>query len=126
MKRLHIHIATDDLAASIKFYSAMLGAPPTKVKGDYAKWALDEPSVNLSVSTLKNCCGDKGLQHLGIETTDEDELENHIDNLRAAVPDLGNAQAETCCYAKSTKTWTTDPSGVSWENFYSFDDSDIH
>ena len=24
----------------------------------------------------------------------------------------------TCCYAKSEKSWTTDPDGVPWEAFY--------
>lgn len=39
MKRLHVHVAVDDLAASIKFYSAMFAAEPTVTKDDYAKWA---------------------------------------------------------------------------------------
>jgi catechol 2,3-dioxygenase-like lactoylglutathione lyase family enzyme len=29
MKRLHVHVAVDDLAASIKFYSALFAAEPT-------------------------------------------------------------------------------------------------
>ena len=37
MKRLHVHVAVDDLAASIRFYSAMFAAEPTVAKDDYAQ-----------------------------------------------------------------------------------------
>jgi hypothetical protein len=26
----------------------------------------------------------------------------------------------TCCYARSDKSWVTDPAGVHWETFYTF------
>ena len=46
MKRLHVHVAVDDLAASIRFYSVMFATGPTVSKDDYAKWMLDDPRVN--------------------------------------------------------------------------------
>jgi predicted enzyme related to lactoylglutathione lyase len=50
MKRLHVHVAVDDLAASIKFYSTMFASEPTVTKIDYAKWMLDDPRVNFAIS----------------------------------------------------------------------------
>src|SRR5690349_1807358 len=47
MKRLHVHIAVDDLNKSIGFYSTLFGAKPSVVKPDYAKWMLEDPKVNL-------------------------------------------------------------------------------
>ena len=41
MKRLHVHIAVDDLQRSIGFYSALFAAQPSVTKTDYAKWMLD-------------------------------------------------------------------------------------
>ena len=40
MKRLHVHVAVDDLAQSIRFYSTLFAAEPAVVKEDYAKWML--------------------------------------------------------------------------------------
>ena len=51
MKRLHIHVAVEDLAASIGFYSKLFAAPPTVAEPDYAKWMLDDPRVNFAIST---------------------------------------------------------------------------
>ena len=34
MKRMHVHVAVDDLAASINFYSALFAAAPSVVKPD--------------------------------------------------------------------------------------------
>lgn len=46
MKRLHVHVAVENLPQSIGFYSALFAAQPAVVKTDYAKWMLDDPRVN--------------------------------------------------------------------------------
>ena len=46
MKRLRVRVAVDDLAANVRFYSTVLGAPPTVVKDDHAKWMIEDPRVN--------------------------------------------------------------------------------
>ncbi len=43
MKRLHVHVAVDNISTSIGFYSALFAAQPSVVKDDYAKWMLDDP-----------------------------------------------------------------------------------
>jgi catechol 2,3-dioxygenase-like lactoylglutathione lyase family enzyme len=65
MKRLHVHVSVDDLAASTRFYSTLFGAAPTVIKDDYAKWMLEDPRVNFAISTR---AGRKvGISHLGIQ-----------------------------------------------------------
>jgi predicted enzyme related to lactoylglutathione lyase len=64
MKRLHVHVAVDDLPASMKFYSALFAAEPSVVKPDYAKWMLDDPHVNFAISARGRAAG---LDHLGIQ-----------------------------------------------------------
>ena len=48
MKRFHIHVGVEKLDESIRFYSALFGAEPVKMKPDYAKWLLDDPRVTLA------------------------------------------------------------------------------
>jgi catechol 2,3-dioxygenase-like lactoylglutathione lyase family enzyme len=36
MKRLHVLISVDSVAASIDFYSTLFGAEPSVIKSDYA------------------------------------------------------------------------------------------
>ena len=57
MKRMHVHVAVDDLTASINFYSALFAAEPSIVKRDYAKWMLDDPRVNFAISARGRAAG---------------------------------------------------------------------
>ncbi len=72
MKRLHVHVAVDDLANSIGFYSTLFGAPPTVTKDDYAKWMIEDPRVNFAISQGSD--NRKGIEHLGIQAETTEEL----------------------------------------------------
>src|ERR1700743_1429779 len=72
MKRLHVHVSVEDVSHSIGFYSALFAAQPTVVKSDYAKWMLEDPRVNFAISTRGRT---PGLDHLGIQVEDLDELD---------------------------------------------------
>ncbi len=43
MKRLHIHLAVENLAQNIEFDSTLFTCQPTVQHEDYAKWMLDDP-----------------------------------------------------------------------------------
>jgi len=115
MKRFHVHIAVDDLQANIRFYSSIFGSEPSVVKGDYAKWMLEDPRVNFAISTR----GDKpGVNHLGIQAGSDAELKDlRVRLIEAQAPVLEQKEA-ACCYAKSDKYWTLDPQGIAWETFH--------
>ncbi len=51
MKRFHVHLHVNDLAANIAFYSRLFDAAPTRVEADYAKWMLEDPRVKFAIST---------------------------------------------------------------------------
>jgi hypothetical protein len=114
MKRLHVHVAVDDLQRSIGFYSALFAARPSVTKPDYAKWMLDDPRVNFAISTRG---GRVGLDHLGIQAEDKDELKEIYGRLHHADGDVIEQGQTSCCYAKSEKSWIDDPAGISWETF---------
>lgn len=123
MKRLHVHIAVDDLTRSIDFYSTLFSAEPTVLKGDYAKWMLDDPRVNLAISQRG---ASAGVEHLGIQVETGDELAEVYERLRDADASVLEEGATTCCYAKSEKSWVQDPSGVAWEVFHTTGDSAVY
>ena len=55
MKRFHVHVSVDDLAASVRFYSVVFAAPPTILKDDYAKWMIDDPRLIFAISRRRLC-----------------------------------------------------------------------
>lgn len=120
MKKLHIHIRTKNLDRSVAFYSAMFGAEPTRLEADYAKWLIDDPSANISLSTHH---GAVGVDHVGISVETPEDLEAIAGRLRNAGSPLFQEEATTCCYAQSNKYWVRDPQEASWELFQTFGDS---
>jgi len=114
MKRMHVHVAVDDLQHSVGFYSALFAAQPTVIKSDYAKWMLDDPRVNFAISARGR---NAGLDHLGIQVENKDELGEVYARLQKAGSNVIEQGQTNCCYAKSEKSWIDDPSGVSWETF---------
>jgi catechol 2,3-dioxygenase-like lactoylglutathione lyase family enzyme len=117
MKRLHVHIAVDDLDKSVGFYSTLFGAQPGVLKSDYAKWMLEDPRVNLAISQRNRAAG---VDHLGIQVESDGELRELAARLKTAGGQTRDQEATTCCYAQSNKAWVNDPSGVRWETFFTF------
>lgn len=123
MKRLHVHVAVDDIEKSIGFYAALFAAAPAVVKADYAKWMLDDPRVNFAISKR----GTKaGLDHLGIQVETQAELSEVYDRLQKADRPVLEEGATTCCYAKSEKSWIADPTGIAWETFFTTGESTVY
>jgi predicted enzyme related to lactoylglutathione lyase len=114
MKRMHIHVAVEDLQRSIGFYSALFATQPAVVKPDYAKWMLDDPRVNFAISTRGR---QPGLDHLGIQVENADELHEVYARLREAGGAVTEQGQTACCYARSEKSWIDDPAGIAWETF---------
>jgi catechol 2,3-dioxygenase-like lactoylglutathione lyase family enzyme len=123
MKRMHVNLSVADIPTSVKFYTGLFGVEPTVLKVDYAKWMLDDPRVNFAIAARGKRTG---LDHLGIQVEDHDELTEVYGRLKAAegpVLEQGNV---TCCYAKSEKSWITDPQGVAWEAFLTHGESTVY
>ncbi len=123
MKKLHIHIKTKDLDRSVAFYSAMFGVKPSKLETDYAKWLLDDPLANISLSTHADATG---VDHVGISVDSREALEEIAERLRSEGSSLMEEEATTCCYAQSNKYWARDPQEAVWELFQTFGDSDTY
>lgn len=124
MKRFHVHVAVNDLPASIAFYSTAFGQPPTVRKDDYAKWMLEDPRINFAISHRG---ARVGVNHLGLQADNAEELADLRIHFAAAdassVVDENNV---SCCYARSDKHWVRDPQGIAWEAFHSLGDVPLY
>lgn len=123
MKRLHVHLAVDDLVTSIQFYQTLFAAEPTVIKADYAKWMLDDPRVNFAISTRP---AEKGLDHFGMQVETQEELQAVYGRLQQANGPVIEEGAAVCCYAKSEKAWIGDPQGLPWEVFLTSGESTVY
>ena len=123
MKRLHVSVAVSDIAKSVDFYSTLFATAPSVRKSDYAKWMLDDPRVNFSISSRGT---KKGVDHLGIQVDDDSELAAVAGRLAKAGQSIFEQKATTCCYAQSNKAWVHDPEGVAWETFHTFGESTVY
>ena len=117
MKRFHVNVAVADLQKSTQFYSTLFGTAPAVAKGDYAKWMLEDPRINFSISQSGR---NRGINHVGLQADSTDELAEIQARLAAAGEDTFDQADAECCYAKSTKTWVRDPDDVAWETFVTF------
>jgi catechol 2,3-dioxygenase-like lactoylglutathione lyase family enzyme len=76
MKRIHIAISVQDVAASVADYSQRLGCKPcSMVDGEYALWRSD--TVNFSIRQTGEVIG--SLRHLGWEDPDAIAFSKDVD-----------------------------------------------
>lgn len=123
MKRLHVNLKVESIDKSVGFYSALFSTEPTVQKPDYAKWMLEDPRVNFSISLTTN---ELGIEHLGIQAETNEELSDlykAIDKAEGTVRPEGDT---VCCYAQSHKSWIKDPQGVEWEIFHTYGESEVN
>ncbi|OEK04727.1 ArsI/CadI family heavy metal resistance metalloenzyme [Roseivirga misakiensis] len=123
MKRIHINLSVKDVQRSIEFYSALFGTSPSFIKQDYAKWLLNDPSVNFSISQTP---GVTGINHLGIQADNEEELSQLYHQVGEAKGKVRNEGDTICCYAHSNKQWIKDPQDVEWEMFYTYGQTEVN
>ncbi len=77
MKKLHLAIATNDIAASVQDYTARLGCKPCVViENQYALWRTE--TLNVSVRQDSSCKPGE-LRHLGWEDAEAMEFTSSKD-----------------------------------------------
>lgn len=122
--RVHININASDLDRSIAFYTRLFGTGPSKVRGDYANWRLDEPGLHLALVSRPGFAKNAGGEHFGIEVAEGDKLSTWREQAQAAGLQLRIEEQVTCCYAVADKWWVADPDGNEWEFWVRSDDAE--
>lgn len=119
--KTHLNLRASDLEKSVAFYELLLAAKPAKHYADYALFLTEEPGLELALDR------DPGVQvgesaHYGIVRSTED-VDAAIARLQKAGLSLDIETEETCCYAKQSKAWATDPDGRRWEVYTVFEET---
>lgn len=125
--KIHIGIATRDLAKAIPFYETLFGAAPVKRESAYAKFDVADPPVNFTLNqTLNATPPHTGPQHFGIQVGDRETVVAAKQRLEAVGIPTMTEENVTCCYALQDKVWATDPDGHRWEVFVTHADTAVH
>ena len=114
--KTHISLNVRNVEESIEFYKKMLGVEPFKVKKDYAKFAVNNPPLNL---TMNQASFEKGgsLSHLGLQVESTEEVLAITKRWNESGLRTLEEMKTDCCYALQDKAWATDPDGNRWEVF---------
>ena len=123
--RMHVSLYVSDIQKSVDFYTDFFGQVPNKIKKDYAKYVLENPSLIISFVENKGRV-QSNFGHLGFQVETLEDLniklwEAKKKNL-VAKEEIGT----NCCYAKQDKFWVNDPDGVQWEVYYFHEDAEFN
>ena len=111
--RVQLALNVRNLEEAITYYSSLFGVEVNKRKPGYANFAIDEPPLKLVL--FENPEATERLNHLGVETFEQADVDRAIERLGAAGIKEKEEQEETCCFATQNKVWSRDPQGMRWE-----------
>ena len=114
--KMHLNLGTRDLERSVAFYETLLGAAPAKRLPDYALFVTEEPGLELALDRDAQARAGEA-EHFGIVVDSTDAVDAQIARLEREGFAVDVERDETCCYAKQTKVWASDPDGRRWETY---------
>ena len=112
-QRFQLALNVENLETAIEYYGKLFGARVNKRKPGYANFAIENPPLKLVL--FENPGATERINHLGVENFDQADIDSAIERFTAAGIADEQETAETCCYARQNKIWSTDPSGTRWE-----------
>ncbi|MFN2595861.1 MAG: ArsI/CadI family heavy metal resistance metalloenzyme [Pyrinomonadaceae bacterium] len=120
--KAHLAINVRDVGRSIEFYKKLFGVEPSKVRGGYAKFNVENPPLNFTLNEV--AFGERGaLSHLGIQVGSTEDVLAVRENWTEAGLLTRDEMQTSCCYAVQDKTWVRDPDGNEWEVFVVLEDN---
>ena len=111
----HVSLNVTNVDASVAFYEKCFGVPATKRKPGYAKFDLQEPSLNLSMVEAPRT--GENASHFGVQVATSEDVAAAWARFKAAGLDTRTEENTSCCYALQDKVWVKDPDGNEWEVF---------
>ncbi|QGP55717.1 Cadmium-induced protein CadI [Piscirickettsia salmonis] len=89
----------------------------------YANFIVNNPSLKLVLLEEKQAS--ERLNHLGVETFEQADVDQAIERFDRESIRLGEVESgKTCCCAKQNKVWSVDPQGMRWEWYRVLEDSE--
>ena len=96
--RMHVSLYVKNIYQTADFYSKFFGKNPDKIKPDYCKFTLDEPSLIISfVQNEEKVSSHFG--HLGFQIESLEELKARMDEMNLHNIAMLEEMGTNCCYA---------------------------
>lgn len=121
-QRFQLALNVENLETAIEYYGKLFGVKVNKLKPGYANFAIENPPLKLVL--FENPGATERINHLGVENFDQSDIDSAIKRFKAAGIADEEKIAETCCFARQNKIWSTDPSGTRWEWYRILEDAD--
>ena len=106
----HVSLNVSDVDASAAFYEKVFGAPATKRRPGYAKFDLQEPSLNLTMQEAPRT--GVNASHFGVQVATSEDVGAAWTRFKDAGLPTFTEDNTACCYALQDKVWAHDPDGV--------------
>ena len=119
--RIQLALNVKDIERSVNFYSRLFGVKPHKQHPGYANFVIEDPALKLVL--FENVDADERINHLGIETFSQQELDTASARLTSAGLADKFEENEVCCDAAQNKVWSMEPDGIAWEWYRITDDA---
>lgn len=120
--RVHVALESSDVEKSARFYSALFGQEPSKVRPGYIKFEVESSPVNLSLNQIKaGVRRTAGVSHFGVQVKSIEAVAAVKQRFEEAGITIRVEENVTCCYAVQDKVWVDDPDGNAWEVFVTLD-----
>ena len=117
----NVSLNVSNIDAAVAFYEKVFDVPVTKRRPGYAKFDLEAPSLNLSMTEAPR--SGVNASHFGIQVASTEDVA--LATARFQRHGLRTLAEEntSCCYAVQDKVWVEDPDGNVWEVFVVKSDS---
>ena len=122
--KVHMSLSTKNIEKTTKFYEALFGEKPVKLKEDYVKFDPKNVALNIYFHLVDESTKISNSQHLGFEFTSKSELESTYNLLAQSGLVVDEKTESICCYANQDKFHIEDPSGYKWELYTLLADTD--
>ncbi len=111
----HVSLNVSAIDASVAFYEKAFGVAATKRRPGYAKFDLEAPSLNLTMTEAPRT--GVNASHFGIQVASSEDVLEAKARFEAAGLSTFSEEDTACCYAVQDKVWVEDPDGNAWEVF---------
>jgi len=113
--KAHVSLNVSNVDKSVAFYEKAFGVSATKRRPGYAKFDLESPALNLTMSEAPRT--GVNASHFGIQVAGSEDVLEAKTRFEALGLATFSEEDTTCCYALQDKVWLEDPDGNSWEVF---------
>lgn len=119
----HVSLNVSNIDQSVAFYEKAFGVPASKRRPGYAKFDLEAPALNLTMTEAPRT--GINASHFGIQVASTADVVEAKQRFEAAGLATASEENTACCYAVQDKVWVADPDGNSWEVFVVKEDAPV-